>query len=381
MQEPNQAYPPGDVPAPPAYAPEPSLPAYGSEEEIRAQRARRGIVIWFAITLVLGLASVLLGQPELGATLALGLVFAVSQAAGCIPGWTLLSRVMEWLVQGVGALMLVYFAVLLQMVAGETEFVRPLQIYLVVSAALLLATAHPRAGHAMARLFSKGEPPNGVLVLTVRTMLVILMLCVPLWYAYQRIPDLLGLEDAELFGTSELITSLAGYGLLALAGVGWLVRRDGREAMRRLGVQPIRGWQWTWVVLGTGGLFALASAGDWFQSRFFPDLFASDRRFDEWLAGSMKTPEILLLSLSAGIGEEITIRGALQPRVGIVAAALLFAAMHIQYSWLGIAFIFVFGTTLGLIRSRTNTTASILVHVLYDMAALLTTGAQNSNTV
>jgi membrane protease YdiL (CAAX protease family) len=387
MEESNQAYPPGGAPGTPAFTPPPVytppliVPPLESADDNLAVRARRGMVMWLVITLVLGVASVLLGQPELGATLALGLVFAVTQAAGCIPGWRLIGRTMEWLVQGAGVLMLIYFAVLLQMIAGETEFVHPLQIYLFASAALLIATIHPRAGDAMARPFSRGAAPDPVLVLTVRTMLVAVLLCVPLWFAYQRIPDMLGLQDAELFGAGELLTSLAGYALLALAGVGWLVRRDVREAFRRLGVERVAGWQWAWVILGTAGLFALANGGDWFQSRFFPDLFASDRRFDEWLAGSMGTPQILLLSLSAGIGEEITIRGALQPRVGIVAAALLFAAMHVQYSWLGIAFIFVFGAALGWIRSRTNTSASVLVHVLYDMSALLLTSAQNSNTV
>jgi len=44
---------------------------------------------------------------------------------------------------------------------------------------------------------------------------------------------------------------------------------------------------------------------------------------------------MLLLGLSAGIGEEITLRGALQPKLGLALTSLLFAALHVQYSWYG----------------------------------------------
>ena len=79
---------------------------------------------------------------------------------------------------------------------------------------------------------------------------------------------------------------------------------------------------------------------------------------------------MVLLGLSAGVGEEITLRGALQPRLGIVLTSLLFAGLHVQYSWYGIASIFVFGLILGTIRRRSGTTAAIAVHGLYDILAL-----------
>jgi membrane protease YdiL (CAAX protease family) len=81
----------------------------------------------------------------------------------------------------------------------------------------------------------------------------------------------------------------------------------------------------------------------------------------------------LLLGVSAGFGEEIAIRGALQPRLGIGLCALLFASAHVQYSWFGMATIALLGVLLGGIRAGTNTTTAIAVHALYDVLAVATT--------
>ena len=79
---------------------------------------------------------------------------------------------------------------------------------------------------------------------------------------------------------------------------------------------------------------------------------------------------MLLLSLSAGIGEEITLRGALQPKLGIALTSLLFATLHVQYSWYGMLSILVFGLILGVIRKHGSTTAAILVHTVYNSLAV-----------
>jgi membrane protease YdiL (CAAX protease family) len=79
-----------------------------------------------------------------------------------------------------------------------------------------------------------------------------------------------------------------------------------------------------------------------------------------------------MVGLSAGIGEEITMRGALQPKLGIGLTALLFALLHVQYSWFGMLVILLFGVALGLLRRATSTTVVMAVHTLYDVLALMT---------
>jgi hypothetical protein len=71
------------------------------------------------------------------------------------------------------------------------------------------------------------------------------------------------------------------------------------------------------------------------------------------------------------VGEEILFRGALQPRLGIGLSAALFAVLHVQYQIPGILMIFAVGVGLGLVKRRTSTTFTIVVHVVYDLAAFL----------
>ena len=91
------------------------------------------------------------------------------------------------------------------------------------------------------------------------------------------------------------------------------------------------------------------------------------------IAGDLAPATVLLLGLSAGVGEELLVRGALQPRTGIFWAALLFASGHVQYTWFGMLTIGLLGVVLGTVRARANTTTAIVVHALYDIYAAFST--------
>jgi membrane protease YdiL (CAAX protease family) len=76
---------------------------------------------------------------------------------------------------------------------------------------------------------------------------------------------------------------------------------------------------------------------------------------------------IAALALAPGICEEIMFRGALQPRLGIIATALLFTCIHTQYGLsLDALSVFVIAVGLGLIRKFTNTTTSVITHTTYN---------------
>ena len=85
------------------------------------------------------------------------------------------------------------------------------------------------------------------------------------------------------------------------------------------------------------------------------------------LVGSLSLRECLLLALASGIGEEAFFRGALQPRVGLVAASLLFGAAHFVprrglVAWSG--FSVVAGFLLGSLFAWTgNLLAPVAAHV------------------
>jgi membrane protease YdiL (CAAX protease family) len=77
---------------------------------------------------------------------------------------------------------------------------------------------------------------------------------------------------------------------------------------------------------------------------------------------------VVLLAVVPGLCEDILFRGALQPRIGLVATALLFTSTHTEY---GLSFVilavFVLALGLGYIRKYTNTTTSMTCHVAYNL--------------
>jgi len=83
--------------------------------------------------------------------------------------------------------------------------------------------------------------------------------------------------------------------------------------------------------------------------------------------GPLTLGECLVLALASGVGEEAFFRGALQPRVGLVAASLLFGAAHfvprrelVAWSAFSLAAGFLLG---GLFAWTGNLVAPITAHV------------------
>ena len=73
-----------------------------------------------------------------------------------------------------------------------------------------------------------------------------------------------------------------------------------------------------------------------------------------------------------GLCEEILFRGALQPRIGLLATAVLFASIHTQYGFSFDALsVLVVAVGLGLVRKYTNTTTSCVCHVSYNLLAAI----------
>ncbi|MCZ6781675.1 MAG: type II CAAX endopeptidase family protein [Proteobacteria bacterium] len=86
--------------------------------------------------------------------------------------------------------------------------------------------------------------------------------------------------------------------------------------------------------------------------------------------GAISTPNALLLALASGMAEELFFRGALQPRVGLVAASLLFGALHFVprrefLPWTGFAVAagFVFGA---LFEGTGNLVAPMVAHAVVN---------------
>ncbi len=127
--------------------------------------------------------------------------------------------------------------------------------------------------------------------------------------------------------------SLAG----ALERVG-LVRPTARQVLAALGlaivlvgaVQVIgTGIDWLWTTLG------------WSKT--------DNEAFGELLGFALSPLGAVIIGVTAGLGEELAVRGVLQPRLGILLSNLFFTSLHaFQYNWDALLIVFIVGHDAGL---------------------------------
>ncbi|MDQ5852454.1 MAG: CPBP family intramembrane metalloprotease, partial [Chloroflexota bacterium] len=94
--------------------------------------------------------------------------------------------------------------------------------------------------------------------------------------------------------------------------------------------------------------------------------------FDRLLGAAISPAGAVLIGITAGLGEELAVRGVLQPRLGILLSNLFFTSLHaFQYSFDGLLSVFIIGLILGIVRARSNTTTSSIVHGVYDFVLVM----------
>jgi len=173
------------------------------------------------------------------------------------------------------------------------------------------------------------------------------------------------------FYPSDPLVSLMTDVALALAGVGFGLTRDLRATLARLDVRAITRRQLALAVLVALGFQLFIGAMEHLESVLLPSVHALEDRFGYDFVGLPPWVGAVLTSVTAGVGEEVLFRGALQPRLGVVLTAVLFGALHVQYQVPGMVMIVLMGIALGVLKNRTSTTFTAVVHVLYDVGAFL----------
>ena len=168
---------------------------------------------------------------------------------------------------------------------------------------------------------------------------------------------------------TDLIVQEVPFLALAAAGVGLYIRRDPKEAARRLGLVTPAWWHVAMALAAAGAFVAFGLTMDWLSHQLTPGVASQVDRTTQHLFGGLDNPVgIVALALAPGICEEVLFRGALQPRLGLLVTALLFTSIHTQY---GLSFdtlsVFVIAIGLGLIRRYANTTASSICHITYNL--------------
>lgn len=157
--------------------------------------------------------------------------------------------------------------------------------------------------------------------------------------------------------------------------VGYGIRRNFRQTLVRLGIRPLTG-QVFWLSIVLTSIVLLINH---FTDKKIDQIWTTNG----WPVTNQSSLDILfsaysslsgaiVLSMVAGLGEEVLVRGILQPRLGILLSNVFFTALHAyQYHWDALASVFVTGLCLALIRSRTSTTVSACVHAGFDLVLCL----------
>jgi len=180
-------------------------------------------------------------------------------------------------------------------------------------------------------------------------------------------------QDISAVNSLDLVSQAVALIVIAYFGVGFLMTRRFKDATDRLGLHAITARQLGRAVALVAGLFAVTIVSGILTYYLEPNLDKQiQNNLQNMTADVSSISGALLLGISAGAGEEILFRGAIQPRYGIVFTSLVFASLHIQYGIsLTVLGIFFVSILLGLERQRVNTTASMVTHVIYDVLAVI----------
>lgn len=184
------------------------------------------------------------------------------------------------------------------------------------------------------------------------------------------------LNDGTLVALVTLVTNPVQIVLLG-AVARW---RAGADPLDYLGLVPFSRSDFFVGVFAVVALVAAIDGASWLAgldivSSFQTESYASARA-QGWLL-----PLILAVVVVGPVGEEIVFRGFLfrgwvtREPYGIFAVIVIseiWAAMHVQYDWLGIGQVFVTGLLLGWIRWQSGSTwLTIVLHMLVNFEGTL----------
>ena len=212
----------------------------------------------------------------------------------------------------------------------------------------------------------------------VHNVAVVLVLAVVVWTVASFVLQggISGMaDDLEINGidTGDLLFQAVLEVAIALLGVGLAIRRGWSETMERLGLRLPTREDVTWGV-GVG----LACIVLMLVFNFIWVSVTSPEIVEEQTAATMQLnqlfstiPMAFVLAITAAVGEEIWVRGALQPVFGILITSIFFVVLHTQVALTpGTFVIFIVALALGWLRQRHSTTAAIFAHFIFNFIPL-----------
>lgn len=182
--------------------------------------------------------------------------------------------------------------------------------------------------------------------------------------------DVLAANNAQPpLSVLDLLEDELPFLIVAVAGVGIFIRRNVPASAERLGLVVPLWWQVALALAAAGVFFAFAAQMDTLSHALTPDTAHRVDATTQHVFGQLNNPfGVFALALLPGVCEEILFRGALQPRLGVLFTALLFASIHTEYGLsMDTLAVLIIAIGLGLIRKYTNTATSCTCHVGYNL--------------
>ena len=243
---------------------------------------------------------------------------------------------------------------------------QPLGVGLVALSAVVAAATWPPVMRRLARWIPiDADNPVDALALALAVLVI------GSQFAFAFFVDLLAFEQAQpSLDLTDLLSEQVPLLVVAAIGVGILLRRDLRTTAQRLGLVRPAWWHLVVALAAAGVFIAFAGVMTSLSQALTPDVaHRLDTTTNHLFGGLVANPVgVAAIAITPAICEEMLFRGAVQPRLGVILTALLFASIHTQY---GFSFdtlaVFVIGVGLGLIRKYTNTTSSAVTHATYNL--------------
>ena len=279
--------------------------------------------------------------------------YAIAILAGITAGLTFLIGALD--VAGAG---------LLLAVPGDQSRL-PLDIGIMATGLIAATLASKPVRERLARILPT-DPDNPVhaLALVLAVIFFGLQESITLFTSVANAPQ-------SAIGVGDLVAQDVGLVVLGAAGVGVFIRRDLRQAAARLSLVRPAWWQVVLALAVAGAMYAVSVGTVALSQVLTPDLYNQVNTNVGQIFGGLVTNPVGIAALAVlpALGEEILFRGALQPRLGLIATAILFTASHSEYGFsLDILSVLVAAFGLGLLRKFTNTTTSAISHATYNLA-------------
>ena len=242
--------------------------------------------------------------------------------------------------------------------------------------------ALPPARRTLAR-FIPINPDSFVHAVALVTVVTVGLICV-LPLLVLGAPPLLAIVDqlsGEALGRDDAgqIRDLL-YGLVwtipaTILAVGYGISRDLPSALQRLGlVRPSLRQVGAAVLIAlllVGAVQLIGMGVAWLWGLLgWP--VSDDEAFSQLIGFAINPLGAVVIGVTAGLGEELAVRGVLQPRLGLLLSNLFFMSLHaLQYGWDALLIVFVVGMVCGVVRKRSNTSTAAIVHGVYNFTLIM----------